>query len=140
MQLVDATVQHEICLQALGPNVGSAAGTQLPGQHNLSQHCDQHFGMGWLHAWDAAAQEVCTAKGEEQASRLRCRCVVAMFSAPGMHRVFVSIQCPLQQVSSSICLPALRFQPACTGTGSCMLPTYASTELNCTHCCITPDC
>ena len=73
-------MQHQICLQAVERNVGSAAGTQLPVQHNLSQHCDQHFGMGWLHAWDAAAQDVCTATGEEQDSGLRCRCVAAMFS------------------------------------------------------------
>ena len=91
MQLVDTPVQLEICLQAFSGDVGSAAGTQLPVQHNLSQHCDQHFGMGWLHAWDAAAQDVCTARGEEQDSRLRCRCVVAMFSAAGMQHVFVSM-------------------------------------------------
>lgn len=91
MQLGDTTVQHDSCLQASLGNAGSAAGAQLPVQHNLSQHCDRHFGMGWLHAWDAAAQDVCTAKGQEQGSRLCCRYVVAMFSAAGMQYVYVSI-------------------------------------------------
>ena len=115
--MVDTTVQYRICLQALERNVGSAAGTQLPIQHNLSQHCKQHFGMGWLHDWDAAAQDVCTATGEVQNSRLRCRCVVAMISA-ACHK--------------QLCLPAFGSQPAFTGTDSCMPLRYASHGVDCT--------
>ena len=30
-------------------------------QQLLLEHCDQHFGLGWLQRWGATARQVCTA-------------------------------------------------------------------------------